>query len=213
MKSNEVMKNKPIIIIGAGGHAKVVASVLKLSGRTILGFVAPDLKKGSDLFGKKILGDDEEVNRYKSDEIELANGIGSISGKDERWKLIDKIRKQGYKFSTIIHPNSLISSDVYLDEGVQIMAGVIIQPGAKIGRNCIINTGAIIDHDCKISENCQIAPGVILNGGVTVGKNTHIGTGSSVIESISIGSNSLIAAGSVIYKDVPDNTTLIQVRR
>ena len=212
MQRNGVMKNKPIIIMGAGGHAKVVANILKLSGRKVLGFVAPDLKTGSDLFGKKFLGNDTEISRHNSDEIELANGIGSLSGKDERWKLIDEMRKQGYKFSTIIHPNSLISSDVYLDEGVQIMAGVIIQPGTKIGRNSIINTGSIVDHDCKISENCHIAPGVILNGGVTVGKNTHIGTGSSVIQSITIGSNSSIAAGSVIYKDVPDNTTLIQGR-
>ena len=91
------------------------------------------------------------------------------------------------------------------------MAGVIIQPGVKIGRNTIVNTGSIVDHDCTISDNCHIAPGVILNGGVSIGKNTHVGTGSSIIQSINIGSNSSIAAGSVIYKDVPDNTTLIQV--
>jgi sugar O-acyltransferase (sialic acid O-acetyltransferase NeuD family) len=207
------MKNKPIIIMGAGGHAKVVANILKLSGRSVLGFVSPDLKAGIDLLGKKFLGNDKEIFQYKVNEIELANGIGSLSGKNEGWKLLDEMRQKGYKFSTIIHPNSLISSDVYLDDGVQIMAGVIIQPGSKIGRNSIINTGAIVDHDCKIQENCQIAPGVILNGSVTVGHNTHIGTGTSVIESISIGSNSIIAAGSVVYRDVPDNTTFIQVRQ
>ena len=207
------MKNKPIIIMGAGGHAKVVANILKLSGRRVLGFVSPDLKAGIDLLGKKFLGDDKKIIQYKTNEVELVNGIGSLSGREKGWKLLDEMWKKGYKFSTIIHPNSLISSDVYLDEGVQIMAGVIIQPGTIIGRNCIINTGAIVDHDCKILENCQIAPGVILNGGVTVGHNTHIGTGASVIESISIGSNSLIAAGSVVFKDVPDNTTFIQVRK
>jgi len=123
------VKYKPVIILGAGGHAKVVAEALKLSERDILGFVTPDLKTGSEFCGKKVLGDDDFINFYSPDEVELINGVGSLPRKYLRWEVADKIRKQTYRFTSIVHPNTVIASDISLDEGVQIMAGVIIQPG------------------------------------------------------------------------------------
>ena len=206
------MSSKPVIIMGTGGHAKVVADVLELSKVEVLGFVTPDLEIELEFCGKKVLGDDSLISQYPADEIELANGIGSLPGKNLRWQLTDKMRKQGYSFVTIVHPDAIIGPDVSLGEGVQVMAGVIIQAETKIGKDSIINTGALIDHDCKIAENCHIAPGVICGGGIEIGANTHIGIGTIVAEYRSIGSNCIIASGSVVYKDVLDNTTLIQTK-
>jgi len=206
------VSDKPVIIMGAGGHAKVITDALKLSGRDILGFVTPDLEADSEFYGKKVLGNDEVINQYLPDEIELVNGIGSLPRKNIRWKLAEKMRKQGYKFATILHPDAVIASDVNLEEGVQVMAGAIIQPGTKIKQDSIINTGSLIDHDCTIEKNCHIAPGVVCSGGVTIGSNTHLGTGTVVTEYRAIGSNSIVAAGSVIYKNIPDSTTLIQTK-
>ena len=207
------MSGKPVIVMGTGGHAKVVTDMLKLSGVEVLGFVTPDLKICSEFCGKKVLGGDSFISQYSVNEINLVNGIGSLPGKNLRWQLADNMRKHGYSFATVIHPDAVIGSNTILGEGVQIMAGVVIQSGTNIGKDSIINTRAVIDHDCNIAENCQIAPGVVLSGGVEIGKNTHLGTGSIVTQYISIGENSVIAAGSVVYKDVLDNTTLIQTKQ
>jgi len=190
----------------------VITDALKLSGRDILGFVTPDLEADSEFYGKKVLGNDEVINQYLPDEIELVNGVGSLPRKDLRWALAKKMRKQGYKFATVIHPDSVIAIDVNVDEGVQIMAGVIIQAGTNIKQDSIINTGSLIDHDCTIEKNCHIAPGVVCSGGVVISSNTHLGTGTVVTEYRTIGSNCTIAAGSVVFEDIIDRTTLIQAK-
>ena len=193
------MSNKPVIILGAGGHAKVVADILKLSSR--------------DVFcGKKVLGNDEVINSYSPEDIELVNGIGSLPRKKLRWQLASRMRQQGYTFASVIHPNTIIAADVDLAEGVQIMAGVVIQAGTKTGIDSIINTGAIIDHDCKIAANCHLAPGVVCSGGVTIGRNTHLGTGTIVIEYRTVGCNCVVAAGTTVFRDIPDNITFIQTK-
>lgn len=197
------MTSKPVIILGAGGHAKVIAESLRLSNREILGFVTPELEAGTVYCGATVLGDDTIIYDYTIDEIELANGIGSLPENYHRWKLARLMRDKYYSFTTVIHPNAIVASDVILGEGAQVMAGVVIQSGATVGRDTIINTGAIVDHDCVIAENCHLAPGVVCSGGVSVGRNTHIGTGVKVIQGINIGERSVIGAGSTIYKNVP----------
>jgi UDP-perosamine 4-acetyltransferase len=112
-----------------------------------------------------------------------------------------------------IPPSAIIAADVFFDAGVQVMAGVVIQPGAKVGRSCIINTGVVIDHDCEINDDCHLAPGVTLSGGVVVGKRTHIGTGASVIQDIVIGEDSIVAAGSIVHENVESSTKYIQQRK
>ena len=196
------MTKKPIIVIGAGGHAKVVIEALMLSGREVIGLLTPDQEKGAEVSGVKVLGGDSVLSEYDFDEVELANGIGSIPKHKLRWKIAEMMRCKGYCFVTVVHPNSIISSDVFLEEGVQVMAGVIIQSGVVIGKDSIINTGAIIDHDCNIAENCHLAPGVVCCGGVAVGKDAHIGAGAKIIQGVQVGNNSVVAAGTVVFRDV-----------
>jgi len=203
---------KPAIVLGTGGHAKVVADMLLANGITILGFTTPDPEAKSPHVGYKVLGSDEIISDFSPQEVSLVNGIGSLPGDNMRYTIAAKIRNLGYKFHTLIHPSAIISPDVSLAEGVQIMAGAVVQPGVEIGLDTIINTGSLIDHDCKIGTSCHVAPGVVCSGGVKVGNNTHIGTGTSVIQNISIGENSVIAAGSVLYRDIPSNVHFIQKR-
>ena len=198
--------------MGAGGHAKVLIDALKLSNREILGVVSPNLKVEEIFCGKKVLGDDSEIDNYSPNDIELVNGIGSLPRDNIRWKVATKMRKQGYIFSTVIHPSAIIADNIELAEGVQIMAGVVIQPSVKIGVDSIINTGVLIDHDCNIAENCHLAPGVVCSGGVDIGRAAHVGVGTSIIQDISIGGNSIVAAGSVVYKNISCDETFIQAR-
>lgn len=204
--------SKPIILLGGGAHAKVVIDALRNSNRNIIGLTDPNLAKGSEYFGVKVLGEDEAVFKYSAEEVMLVNSVGSIINNNLRFDLDKLMKKNGYKFTQVIHPSVVIAHDVKIEQGAQIMAGVIIQPGVCIGESSIINSGVIVEHDCIISDNCHLAPGVTLSGNVKVGERTHIGTGTSVIQDIIIAKNCLIAAGSVIYKDIPADIKYIQQR-
>ncbi|MCP4275858.1 MAG: acetyltransferase [Gammaproteobacteria bacterium] len=204
---------RPVIVLGAGGHAKVVANALKLLGQEIVGFVAAEIKQGSEFLGSSVLGDEQVLNSFLPDDVVLANGIGAMPNNNARWRVAAQMRERGYSFTSVIHPSVVIAQDVDLDEGVQVMAGSIIQPGVRVGRDTIINTGVLLDHDCRVGEECHLAPGVVCSGSVHVGEGAHLGTGTVVIQNISIGGNSVVAAGSVIYRDVPESTTFIQTRK
>ena len=204
------MISKPVIIIGAGGHAKVIADMARLSGMEILGFVAPNIEAEVNFCGSKVLGNDSIIGSYSPDQINLINGIGALPGKDLRQEVSNRMREQGYSFATVVHPNAIISTDVELDEGVQVMAGAIIQTSVKIGMDTIVNTGAIIDHDCYIEENCHIAPGSVLSGGVVVKNGSYIGSGAKIIQCITINDGCTIAAGTTVYANVPSKMLVRQ---
>jgi sugar O-acyltransferase (sialic acid O-acetyltransferase NeuD family) len=203
---------KPVIIVGAGGHAKVIIEALLLSGVEIIGCTSLNDKIGILCQGIRVLGGDDVIFSYKPEDIMLANGIGSLPNQSTRWDLAVKMRARGFKFMSVKHPSIIISKNVKLEEGVQIMAGSIIQSGVIIGQDSIINSGSILDHDCLIGSQCHISPGVTLSGGVQIDNRTHIGTGTVVIQNVVVGSDTVIAAGSVIYQDIPNNITLIQRR-
>ncbi len=203
MTNNSV---KPVIILGAGGHAKVLMDMLFLTEREVLGVIDPVKSRGDMIFGVPVIGDDESILNYLPSEIELVNGIGSLPNKNGRWKVAESYRDKGYNFSSLVHPSAVISNDVYLDEGVQVMAGVVIQPGVRVGKDSIINTGATVDHDCIIGSMCHIAPGSNLCGSILVQDNVHIGTGASLVQGVTINSNVVIAAGSTVIRDIAMNT-------
>ena len=197
--------NKPIIIIGAGGHAKVLLDTLLLQGVSVLGISDTDPPKiGSSLFGIKVFGGDEIFKDFPPASVHCVNGLGSINSMDLRKKLFESYKDKGYFFAQVIHPSALIAREVTIGEGSQIMAGAIIQPSTSIGKNCILNTGVSIDHDCEIQDHVHVAPGVTLSGSVKVGRESHIGTGAVVIQNITIGERVLIAAGAVVTQNIPD---------
>ena len=204
------INDKPIIILGSGGHAKVVADTLKLLGKQVLGFVTNDNDSLKKILDINILGDDSILDKYSNIDVDLANGIGSIPYDVTRWDVAKRMRNKDFRFPTFIHPTAFISSDVSLDEGVQIMAGATIQTGTSIGMDTIINTAVAIDHDCSIGKNCHLAPGTVCSGGVSIKRGVHIGTGSVIIQNITIGKDTNIAAGSTLYKDVKSNITLFK---
>ncbi len=199
-----------VIIIGAGGHARVLLDALQLSACEVLGFVDPAFSKGSQgPGGLPILGGDEALKDYAASAVQLVNGIGSIGPTTSRAAVYRRGKEAGFSFARVVHPSAVVSVSATLREGVQIMAGCVVQSGADIGANSIVNTRASVDHDCKIGETVHIAPGVTLSGNVRVGDRAHIGTGAVVIQGISIGADSLVAAGAVVYRDVPEAGRLI----
>jgi sugar O-acyltransferase (sialic acid O-acetyltransferase NeuD family) len=198
-----------VIVLGAGGHAKVLIDTLRLLSVKVLGLTDSDkCKFGSSLLEVPIIGSDDELEKYPRESVFLVNGLGSTRVDARRSRLFEYFKGMDYRFAHVIHPSSVIASDVTLSEGVQIMAGVVIQTGCRIGRNTIMNTRVSLDHDCRIGDHVHISPGATLSGGVLVQDGSHIGVGASVIQGIRIGRNSLVAAGAVVIRDVPDNATV-----
>lgn len=204
--------NCPVIILGAGGHAKVLIDALRLQSIEILGIADADPNKTCQLLlGVPVLGDDDEVMKYPVDSIRLVNGVGSVRVNPRRRQLFEHFKSKGYRFASVVHPSAIIAIDVVLSEGAQIMAGVVVQAGCHVGINAVINTGSVVDHDCRVGDHAHIAPGVTLSGGVRVGGAAHIGAGATVIQGIQIGLNSLVAAGAVVIRDVRDGATVAGV--
>lgn len=199
-----------VIIIGAGGHARVLLDALQLLPCGIIGFVDPAVAMGATgPGGLPVLGGDEALKDYSPSEVQLVNGIGSIGATASRAAVWWRGKEAGFTFARVVHPSAIVSASAILGEGVQVMAGCVVQTGAEIGPNSIVNTCASVDHDCKIGESVHIAPSVTLSGNVRVGDRAHIGTGSIVIQGISIGADSLVAAGAVVYRDLPEAGRLI----
>ena len=189
----------PVLILGAGGHAKVLIDALLAASEVIAGVVDPDTAlTGTTVLEVPVLGGDEVVGEFPPDEILLVNGIGSVSPPVMRKQIFERFKGMGYRFAMVIHPSVVVAADVELGEGAQLMAGVVIQSGCRIGDNVIVNTRASLDHDCQIGDHVHIAPGVTMSGGVQVGKGVHVGTGATIIQGISIGNDCLIAAGAVV---------------
>ena len=203
---------RPVIVLGAGGHAKVVIDALKAAGADILGITDPDQgTHGQDILGVQVLGDDDMVKEHGPDAVVLVNGVGSINVSDRRKDIFGRFKDGGYTFIPVIHPSAVIGGDVEIADAVQIMAGAVVQPGCRIGVNAIINTRASVDHDCVIGDHVHIAPGAVLGGGITVGDGSHIGTASSVIQNVRIGENVLVAAGAAVVTDFPDGARIAGV--
>ena len=203
-------KNKPVILIGSGGHAGVLVEILEANRIKTLGIVDPNKRTGEKYFGLEVIGNDSIIRQHSPKEIYLVNGLGSLPGVNTRWEISEKFRSLEYKFLSLIHPNASVSRDVKIGEGVQIMNGSIIQHGVTIGKDCILNTGIIVDHNCSIGNYGHLAPGCVLSGGVSIGERVHIGTGSSIIQNIEIGNNVIIAAGSIIHKNINSETTYLK---
>lgn len=204
--------SRPIIIIGAGGHAKVLIDALKRLGAPILGICTKNSAAvHSGLLGIPTICNDDELKKYSPESVTLVNGIGGVKDTSQRREVFSRLKMLGYVFSQVIHPASVISPDAMLGEGVQVMAGAIIQVGVKVAENAIINTKTSVDHDCQIGSHVHLAPGVTICGDVKIGDSVHVGSGATIIQGISLGAHSLIGAGTLVHKNVPAGATVIGV--
>ena len=199
---------KKVVIICAGGHAKVIADIIEKSGDEIVGFLDDNKEIGTTIINEyKVIGDLN--NRFTmavtKENLEFIIAIGDNKKREEI------SHSPNLKFYTAIHPSAQIGLDVEIQEGTVIMANACINSSAKIGKHCIINTGAIIEHDNIIEDFVHISPNVALGGTVKIGKSTHVGIGSTIKNNITICENCKIGAGAVVVKDIEKEGTYIGV--
>lgn len=193
----------PVIIIGAGGHAKPVIDALMKNGTEIIGAVDVNpAKHGVPILGVPVLGKDGIIGGHAPGSLLLVNGVGTTSETEERREVFCRFKERGYNFKTVIHPSALIGVEVEIGEGSQILAGAVIQPATTIGANCIINTNATVDHDCAIGDHVHVAPGAAVSGVVEIGDGCHVGSGATIIQGLTIGPRSIIGSGAAVIRDV-----------
>jgi UDP-perosamine 4-acetyltransferase len=198
-----------IIVIGGGGHAMVLISILKKNRYAVKGYTA-NLDKGA-ILGVPYLGDDSilpEIIRTCGS-CTAVIGVGKISASAFRHTLQIKLETLGCDFPAVISPDAVVNEEVRLGAGTAVFDGVVINSGTETGRACIINTNSTVEHDCRLGDNVHIAPGATLSGGVSIGDNCMIGTGANIIQSISLCSDCLIGAGSTVVKDITNPGTYV----
>lgn len=200
-----MLHRESLIIIGAGGHAKVVLDSLLISGISEPIIFADD---NTFLLGKKFQGFDVlcDVNQalVSENRFHVAIGDNLIRG---------RIFESGNYDNavSVFHSKSIISKSALLERGIFVAAGAIIGPNAKIGRGTIVNHSSVIDHDCNVGNYCHIAPGAILSGGVEVGSRTLIGLGAKLLPGVKVGDNSIVASGAIVLNSFPSNSRLAGV--
>jgi len=194
-----------VILIGGGGHAKVVADILLLASDVEpVGYSA--LEDSGELLGIPFIDSDPA-----SIVVEHDASVIAIGDNRTRKAVYEACEERGEIMATAIHPSAIIGRDVTIEPGCMICAGVVINSGAVIKADTILNTGCTVDHDCIVGPHVHIAPGVNLAGDVTVGVGAFLGIGSSVVQGLSIGQWSTVGAGGAVIRNVRDNDTVVGV--
>jgi len=202
--------DKPVVLLGMGGHARVLLDAMHLCGMEVLGYTSPVIAESQQEI--PYLGDDQAlVGEYASDKVHLVNGLGSVGCTKARRTVFEQMKGEGFGFAAVIHPSAMMSTRAKLGEGAQIMAGAVVQTGVACGDNVLINTGATVDHDSVIGAHSHVSVGVTVSGEVRIGDSVHVGAGSTLIQGVEVGADSVVAAGAVVIRDVKAESMVVGV--
>jgi UDP-perosamine 4-acetyltransferase len=199
-----------IVAIGAGGHAKVVLSILKKLGRyRILGYT--ELHDKGELLGVSYLGPDSTLASLSAQEkpLNAVLAVGQIGLGKARHDIWKRLSSLALRFPPVLSPDATVNEGVSIDEAALIMDGAVISAGATIGRGAILNTHCTVEHDAVVAEWTHLAPGATISGGVKIGRYSMVGAGATVIEGISIAEGCVIGAGAVVVQDIAEAGTYV----
>ncbi|MDI9470499.1 MAG: NeuD/PglB/VioB family sugar acetyltransferase [Bacillota bacterium] len=184
-----------VIVVGAGGHAKVIADILKVSGDRVLGFL--DDKAPEQLPGFHILGSTSDICSFPPNAL----FVPAFGNNHARQSLMEK---NHVNWCSAIHPTAVLAEDVTVGPGTVIMANAVVNSGTKIGKGVIINTGATVDHDCTLEDYVHVSPGAHLAGTVSLGRCSWVGIGGIIINNINVCRDVVLGAGAVVVKDITE---------
>lgn len=193
-------------MIGAGGHAQVVADALSLQpGMELVGYVDgnPGLT-GQRFLGATVYGSGTDLAAIPHDAL-----IVAIGDNETRRRLFNRYRAKGERFAVARHPKAIVANDVLVGDGAMILAGAILNTGARVGVNAIVNTGAIVEHHVEVGDHSHVAPGTRIGGQAAIGDHALIGIGATVLPRLRIGAGSVVGGGAVVTRSVPDGVTVV----
>jgi UDP-perosamine 4-acetyltransferase len=195
---------RKLLVLGAGGHARVVIDVARAAGFDPVAALDP-ASHGANCNGVKVIGGDDMAQRLFGDG--LRHCAIAVGDNRVRARLGEQLAAIGYEFPVLIHPSAIISPSAQIGDGTVIMPLAVVNASATIGRLAIVNTSAVVEHDCRIGDAAHVAPGCRLGGTVTVGTGTLIGIGSVVRPEAQIGDFATIGAGATVVGDIAANQT------
>ncbi len=203
------MNKAPILLAGAGGHARACIDVLELEGRyAVAGLVGLRHEIGTRVLGYEVLGTDADLPALKAGCPDALVTVGQIKTPEVRMGLFDILEKAGFRLATIVSPRAYVSPHARLGPGTIVLHGAVVNAGAVVGRNCIINSQALVEHDSVIGDHCHISTNSAINSGVRVGSGTFVGSNASVRQGIVIGERCLIGMGQRVLKECGAGTSL-----
>lgn len=198
---------KPLAVLGASGHGKVVAEIAELLGWNVIFFddAFPEI---SALEVWQVKGTTADLLASLSD---FDGCIVAIGNNEIRLDKTAMLQSKQANLVTLIHPLAVVSSYSQVGVGSVVMAGAVINPFASIGLANIVNTGATIDHDCILGAGVHISPGANLAGAVSIGNKSWVGIGAVIKQSLLIGEKVTVGAGAVVVSNLPSNVVAIGV--
>jgi sugar O-acyltransferase (sialic acid O-acetyltransferase NeuD family) len=202
-------RGKRFLVIGAGGHGRVVADLIRVLGHSVVGFVDDDPAKNDsvvDSTGSRVIMTLQSLMQHLDGNSTLpaaADNVAlAIGGNGRRLELFTQLRP--HCAPALIHSGAIVSPTARVGDGSVVFARAAINPEAQVGCAAIINTGAIVEHDCYLEDGVHISPGAVLCGTVAVGARSWIGAASVVIQCRSVGRDCIVGAGAVVVHDLPD---------
>ncbi|GGF98513.1 acetyltransferase [Paenibacillus abyssi] len=205
------MSKTPLLIVGAGGHGRVVRDLLQTTKSYWLALVADDKLSHTELRDGVYYGPVALMRDLIANETDAAAAVIGIGDNRIRREMSIRLELPDKRYAALIHPEASVAKDAVIGHGAVVMAGAIVNTGAVIGPHAIVNSGAVVEHDCTVGAFAHISPRVALAGGVRVMEGAHVGIGACVIQGISIGRWSILGAGAAAIADVPDGVTAVGV--
>lgn len=200
----------PIVVVGGGGHAKVIISILrKLKYYDILGYT--DLKNNGAVLGIPYIGSDTELAALgaRQSKLNAVLAVGQVGLGQARYELWTQLQPTALTFPLLVSPDAVVNQGVEVGEGSVVMDGAVINTGARIGRGAIINTNSTVEHDVVVGDWVHVAPGATISGGVTIGRLSMIGAGATIIEGRKIDPGCMVGAGATVVNDLRQPGTYV----
>ena len=203
---------RQLVLVGGGEHARVVLDAARKTARswTVVGYADPEKSAELEKLGVPRLGDDSallgEVSRYW-----FVGAQGTIGKPSTRQRVVERYTAAGARWATVVHPAATVSESAELAEGVAVLAGAIINPAARIGAHCIVNTAAVIEHDVTVGKLTHVAPGAAIGGGASLGEGVYVGLGARIRDHVRVGDHAIVGIGAVVLADVAAGATVVGV--
>lgn len=196
-------------ILGAGGHARVVVSILRALEIPVLGCFDDDTRLGqSPIKETPLLGRCDDIEQHRKNITHVYLGIGD---NQVRAKMYSRATGLGFSLPALVHPAARVEADASIGPGTVVCLGAIVATGASVGCGCILNTGCVLDHESSLGDFVHLAPRSVIAGRTKIGQRSFIGMGAAVAQCLTLGSAVTIGANAVVLRDVPDSAKIVGV--
>ena len=201
------MSDRRAVVLGAGGHAKVVIATLEAAGWEVAAALDDDpARRGDRVLGVEVAGPVADLAAWDG-----VAAVAAIGDNRARQRLVARVEEllPGVSWATAVHPSAVVHPSARLGPGTVVFAGAVVQPEAALGAHVVVNTGASVDHDCRIGDFVHLAPGGRLAGGVAVAEGALLGIGCAVLPGRRVGAWAVVGAGATVVEDVADGWTVV----